>query len=247
MKKVSVYTITYGRVAQLEEALNCFLRQDYEGPKEMLILNDLPDQTLLFDHPQVRVINSPTRYLSLGTKRNAAIEMCTGDIITALDDDDLILDHHLTTVVEALGEDEYVFPLTGITLVNSNNTIQGVNDGFLVQLTFTKDAWNKIGRFPEGTNYGEDRIFINNMRATCKGSYKKLPATKATYITTWANGICHVQGFGPDEPGKPTSLQRMEDYVKYEIQKGVFPKGEIRLNPQHHRDYNTMIKKYVNS
>ena len=56
--KVSCYCPTYGRTSSLEEAIYRFLNQDYDGEKELIILNDLQDQTLFFDHPEVKIINS---------------------------------------------------------------------------------------------------------------------------------------------------------------------------------------------
>ena len=44
--KVSCYCPTYGRTSFLEEAIYSFLNQDYDGEKELIILNDLEDQTL---------------------------------------------------------------------------------------------------------------------------------------------------------------------------------------------------------
>ncbi|MEZ4657920.1 MAG: glycosyltransferase family A protein [Caldilineaceae bacterium] len=49
---VSCICLTYGRPAVLEEAIYSFLQQDYQGPKELIVLNDYVDQTLYFDHPE---------------------------------------------------------------------------------------------------------------------------------------------------------------------------------------------------
>ena len=37
---VSCICPTYGRPELLEEAIYCFLLQDYPGPKELIVLND---------------------------------------------------------------------------------------------------------------------------------------------------------------------------------------------------------------
>ena len=57
LPKVSCLCPTYGRPQCLEEAIFSFLTQDYQGEKELVILNDLADQTLIFDHPDVKIIN----------------------------------------------------------------------------------------------------------------------------------------------------------------------------------------------
>lgn len=64
----------------LEEAVESFLRQDYEQ-KELLILNDCPEQVLVCDAPGVRVVNFPSRFPSLGEKRNAGVRLARGTLI----------------------------------------------------------------------------------------------------------------------------------------------------------------------
>ena len=58
---VSCMCLTYGRPHLLEEAIESFLRQDYQGQKELIVLNDLPQEELLFNHPEVHIINVSKR------------------------------------------------------------------------------------------------------------------------------------------------------------------------------------------
>ena len=57
LPSISAKCITYGRTHFLEESIYSFLIQNYAGPKEMIIINDYPLQTLVFDHPEVKIIN----------------------------------------------------------------------------------------------------------------------------------------------------------------------------------------------
>src|SRR2546429_75321 len=59
---VSCVCPTYARPELLEEAIESFLRQDYRGAKELIVLNDYACQTLELDHPEVRVVNVPKRF-----------------------------------------------------------------------------------------------------------------------------------------------------------------------------------------
>ena len=59
---ISCKCITYGRTNLLEEAVHSFLIQEYNGPKELIIVNDYPLQTLIFNHPEVKVINTDTTF-----------------------------------------------------------------------------------------------------------------------------------------------------------------------------------------
>ena len=93
---VSCYCPTYGRVHCLEEAVECFLRQDYKGPKELVILNDYSEQQLFFDHPEVKVYNLPYRIKPLGAKFNATVALCSGDVLMCWEDDDIYLPNRIS-------------------------------------------------------------------------------------------------------------------------------------------------------
>ncbi|MBV7332940.1 glycosyltransferase [Chloroflexi bacterium TSY] len=86
---VSCICPTYGRVALLEEAIYSFLRQDYPGEKELIVLNDFAEQTLEFDHPEVRIVNLPKRFHSVGEKYKAAAALATHDLVFVWHDDDI--------------------------------------------------------------------------------------------------------------------------------------------------------------
>ncbi len=89
-------------MALLEEAIECFLRQDYPGQKELIILNDYAEQTLVFDHPEVRVINVPQRLHSVGEKYKMAAGLASHDLIFVWHDDDIYLPHRLSYTVAHL-------------------------------------------------------------------------------------------------------------------------------------------------
>ena len=94
--EISCICPTYGRPHLLEETIESFLRQDFTGTKELLILNDYDEQELVFDHPEVRIINTKERYKTLGEKYNAMFEMAKGKYLTPFEDDDIFLPHRIT-------------------------------------------------------------------------------------------------------------------------------------------------------
>ena len=107
MELVSCMCVTYARPELIVEAIECFLRQDYAGPKELVVLNDLGTQELVFEHPEVVMINVPRRFRTLGEKRNALAGMCNGDILLPWDDDDIYMPWRISTSIDRLGEDAY--------------------------------------------------------------------------------------------------------------------------------------------
>src|SRR5215211_75266 len=110
---VSCICPTYGRPPNhqylLEEAIESFLRQTYPN-KELIVLNDCPEQELVCLAPGVRVVNLPERFPSLGDKRNAGVELARGELIAPWDDDDISLPWRLSHSVERLGDADYYNP-----------------------------------------------------------------------------------------------------------------------------------------
>lgn len=88
IKKVSWICPTYRRTELLPDVLDAFFSQDWDGEKELVILNDEVDQVLKCDHPDVICVNWPWRLNSIGGKYNLAGRNCSGDLLQPTDDDD---------------------------------------------------------------------------------------------------------------------------------------------------------------
>lgn len=94
---LSILVPTYGRTRVIGECVQSFLQQDYDGPCEMVILNDRPDQHMVVDptafdqQRPVTVVNITERFPDLGTKRSTMVEMATHELIAFWDDDDIYL------------------------------------------------------------------------------------------------------------------------------------------------------------
>lgn len=91
-----------GRIDRLEEAIHSFLRQDYPGPKELVVLNDVGGRTLVYEHPEVHVVNLPRRFHSAAEKHNAAVALASHDLIVPWPEDDICLSHRLSFTVAHL-------------------------------------------------------------------------------------------------------------------------------------------------
>ena len=85
---VSCIMPTYNRRLFVPQAIQYFLRQDYPH-KELVIVDDGSDPVadLIPLHPQIRYIRLDQK-VSLGAKRNIALEHSQGDMIAHWDDDD---------------------------------------------------------------------------------------------------------------------------------------------------------------
>lgn len=93
---------TRNRRKFVAQAIGYFLRQDYPR-RELVILDDGDDRVrdLVPDMPSIRYVAVSER-LRLGSKRNAAIEAGSGDIILHWDDDDWMGAQRITRQVRAL-------------------------------------------------------------------------------------------------------------------------------------------------
>lgn len=104
---VSGLCLTFGRPPRytglLEEALYWFVNQEYPN-KELVVVNDAPDQELVIDAPGVRVINLAARSRTLAEKYDAALELSRGEIVMSWDDDDVSLPWRMSQVVSLLSE-----------------------------------------------------------------------------------------------------------------------------------------------
>jgi hypothetical protein len=103
---VSCLCLTYNRPPSylhlVAEAVESFLRQDYPGPKELVILNDAAGQTLTCMAPEVDVLNLPRRFRTIGEKYAACTALARGDVLCWWDDDDISLPWRLSRSVQAL-------------------------------------------------------------------------------------------------------------------------------------------------
>jgi glycosyltransferase involved in cell wall biosynthesis len=102
MPLVSCIMPTRNRRGFIPQAIAYFLKQDYPR-RELVILDDGDDAIadLVPDMPQIRYVALPER-MRLGSKRNAAIEAGSGDIIVHWDDDDWMGAQRITRQVHAL-------------------------------------------------------------------------------------------------------------------------------------------------
>lgn len=96
--KVSCITPTANRPEFLENAIELFLRQDYEDRELIVVYNSWSDLPAMTPHDK-RVFFVRTDEMSIGGKRNVACERATGGIIILWDDDDWYAESRVSTQV----------------------------------------------------------------------------------------------------------------------------------------------------
>ena len=241
---ISAKCITYGRVDTLEESLHSFLKQHYPADRcEMVIVNDYPSQKLMFEHPQVRIVNMDYTFNTIGEKENYATKVCQGDIICQWDDDDLAMPWHLQNVAEHLTPDtDIIHWQTGVYY--NGNAITDItwigNSG----IAFRKSAWEAVGGHPD-ENAGYDMTFIESLHKNGKKKFVTMDKAKASWFYMWGGRSYHMSGQGHDKPGRPNAIQRHSAHIEQLKFQGKIPVGNVQLVPRWKHDYEKMLKDFV--
>ena len=241
---ISCKMITYGRVDTLEESLHSFLQQDYPGPKELIIVNDYPLQKLVFDHPEVKIINLDYTFSTIGDKENFAMEHCSGDIICQWDDDDVALPNHLSNVAKFIGDNNIIHWKTGVLChVTGIEQVGWIGNSGIV---FTRKAWEAVGKHPS-ENAGYDMTFIERIHNLDynKRLFVEMPKEEASWFYMWGGRGYHMSGQGHDKPGKPNAIQRHSLHIENLRKQGKIPTGDVVLKPHWKKDYSQLLKDYL--
>ncbi len=241
---ISCKCITYGRVDTLVEALHSFLIQDYPKDKcELVIVNDYPEQKLIFDHPQVTIYNLDSTFPLIGEKENYAIERCKGELIAVWDDDDVAMSNHLQNIAKHWKPDTNIIHWeTGVFYNEPSITaISGVGNSGIV---YSKDVWERIGRSPL-ENAGGDMTLTKKIHALGGKLNVKMPDHEASWFYMWGGRGYHQSGMGTDDGTRPNIIQRHSAHIEALRKQGHIPTGNINLVPNWKKDYKKMLNDYV--
>ena len=240
---VSCICPTYGRVELLEEAIYSFLQQDYPGPKELIVLNDYAKQTLIFDHPEVRIVNLANRYQSVGEKYKAAVGLASHDLIFVWHDDDIYLPHRLSYSVLQFEQNTTFFKADKAWFWN-NGKLSGLEKNvFHGGSCWQRALYNKAQGYP-AINNRYDVEFEQRCQSTALGGQRTLsiPPAETYYIYRWqGTNSYHLSGLGADGQ----EYQKVAAQVELKAMQGQIPQGEVRLNPCWRSDYTALVQAHL--
>jgi glycosyltransferase involved in cell wall biosynthesis len=188
---LSVLTLTYQRRHLLEEAIESFLRQDFTGESEMVIVNDSAAVEYICDNPKVRIINLKTRFASIGEKLKFGFSQCRYDYIYRLDDDDLLapcaLRNSWDDIAEHPGYDIY---RSDGHYYFEHNKLKGISSSVNNGNVYTKKYLSRIN-IPN-RSFGEDSEMTFGYNARIYISRRE----QKTMIYRWGMDTYHVSGMG---------------------------------------------------
>ena len=177
MVDVSVICPTYHRHMFIPILIEQFNNQNYQGKMELIIFDDseepYPFDDIKHDSRIVYKHDNSKRYM-LWEKRNILNDMCNGDIIVCMDDDDISFSNRITYSIEKLNDNPkvmiagnsslYIYELLQKQLYVFQSKIKNaiLNGTFVYRKELLKTNRYKKSKF----NMNEEKSFIQNRRTT---------------------------------------------------------------------------------
>lgn len=206
-----------GRVELLEEAIHSFLRQDYPGPKELIVLNDTEGQTLVYDHPEVQIVNVPRRFHSDAEKHKAAVGLASHDLIFPWPEDDISLPHRLSFTVAHLAPQAVLFKADKVWALNEDELGGPEPEAPHGGSCFRRETFVKV----HGYSHTETD-YAGGFEALCAGE---------------APDAVHRQTVEAEEV---YFIRRGEVLNGHE-----HPMGRIQLRPRWRQDYDALVQEHL--
>lgn len=197
MELLSCICPTYGRVPEyinlLQESVYWFTQQTYPN-KELIILNDCPEQRILCNVPNVRVLNVPSRFKTLGEKYNALVEEAKGTIILPWEDDDISLPNRLAQAEEKLREGREYFNPQQSWYEDKGKIHADHKHGVCHNASaFRKDLWKRVGGYDQCIGDQDSKFDLKCKQLGVVA--KPLTCQKEwTYIYRWGVSNAHLSG-----------------------------------------------------
>jgi glycosyltransferase involved in cell wall biosynthesis len=229
---ISCVCITHSREHLIGEAVESFLRQDYKGEKELIIVNDNPLQELVCDSKDVFILNSKKRFKTIGEKRNASIALSSGNIIFPWDDDDIYFPTRISYSLENIKGD-YFNPRTAWVM---NSGIKVSKNRFHSMSCFTRELFDSVGGYPH-VNSGQDAEIENLFMAKQKMPIDSIDEKDLYYLYRWSGtNSWHLSACGVDSI---TGKNGMDMFAESNGKKSRA--GLIEIKPSWKQDYISLV------
>lgn len=207
LPRVSALCPSFHRPKLLANALACWMAQDYDGPRELIIVddgNDFADQ----EGPNWRLVSVADRFKSLPEKFNYAASLATGDVLMVWEDDDVYLSTAISSHVAALQSD-WSFPVGGyskpskvLSTYPGHVVTEGAAGRFHASIAFTRQTFDQIGGWPLTKRADFDQQFMSLLAGAVRGeTVDPCQFAPPSYCFRYGStGMYHGQHFMTDGP-----------------------------------------------
>ncbi len=225
---VSCVCLPQGQVEPLEEAIYSFLQQDYQGPKELVILNDNPELHLEFDHPEIRIVNLSEQFRLPSQKRNAAFALSSYDLLFVWDDDGIYLPHCISFLTGRFGKHKGFFKATKAFVISGGALRIPRQNIFHSGTCLTRNAFDQVRgyTFNEKLHFYREEIEDQFQRKHPNlVQHYDIAPEEIYYIYRWGGVDVFLRHGG----AKPDELKH----------------GHIKLTPHWEIDYPKLVHDYL--
>lgn len=234
LPSVTALCPTYGRTGLLEEAIGSFLRQDYEGEKHLVVVNDLAEQTLVWpDCPEnIRIVNLDTRLPNLGAKKNLTALFAQSELIINWGDDDIHLPNRILSNVAAYAPGNYVME-NRLAYIYKRARVETHTKGLCGPFLMARADYWRLGGIPDA-DVGEDLQFL----AVVKRNLTVVQSAAPSYLYRWDTGRYHISGLRHES----NPWEKAAAVVRETLANGTEPRGIVELRPQWREDYEALAQ-----
>lgn len=233
MNQISCICPTFNRIETLNETVESFLRQDFQGEKELIIVNDFPKHELHFNHPNIKIVESDGK--NLGECSNNAIRnVAQYDLIAPWEDDDIYLPNNLSVRIKYL-KDFQASTINNAYFIRGNTIRIGISKNlFHGQMIFTREIFESVGGYPE-TFQAHDGKFVGRIPINKIVRNRNILPDDISYIYRW--GLAGQRNlssfFDPNNIDK--TLENITKFRESQINDNTFK--VIEIAPKWNRDY----------
>jgi len=238
----SCVCVTYARTKLLSRAVECFLRQTYPGPKELVILNTCPEQELVANYHNVRIINLDKRPTSIGAARNLAVASAEGTHIVTWDDDDYYFPWHLQNYAN-YWEAGYRWVVMATHWHSERGRIIGLAPAGLNTLAFHASVWEDLGGY-EPLHVGEDAAFMSRLNQF-PGAKLTLQPEEVSFVYGWKTGYLNLSEHRRHDRSPEKRYEQIGLDAKHRMETGLEPSGRVLLRASDDADFLDQRKKFI--
>lgn len=237
--KITCVCPTHGRAHVIGEAVESFLRQTYRGDKELLIVNDCPEQPLECDAPGVRIINLLEPIPDASAKFNRAVAEADGDLIAWWEDDDISLPMRIEVLGSLMTSIDAKYIRPAKAFMHQDGRITGHTENlFFGGCMFRRDYWLTTGGSVPG-DWPDASAHVAMMKGGSGSTLHSAPSS-TWFIYRWGGPVHHDSGTGEQDASKRFAMFRERT-----LNHRKFRPGLQRIVPGWRMDYAAQAAQWV--